>query len=696
MTTTMMLTEGQARRLAAVLRWCSKGSLPPQQGLPIHALLLSSGFTSHLILNNHLLNFYGSLGQPSLAHHLFDSMPDRNVVSWTCLMRAHLHNGNPARSLQVFGNMMTSSGDLVNEFALSTAVKVAGVMGRRENGVQVHAVGVKYGFDCSSSVVGNCLVDMYARCKAIEEGVKMFWSLPVVDLISWNVMIAGYVMSDRAGDALVLFKRMREEGDVPDEYTFSSIVKSCTRVGDVAKGEQIHGFLITSGFGLYTSNAVAGALVDLYVKCGCLSEAKSVFNRIEEKNVISWNALILGCAQEGSLPEAMTLFRSLREGRMEIDGFILSSLIGVFADFALVEQGRQMQAYAVKLRCGQDISVTNSLLDLYLKCGLTDQAEMLFSEMTTKNVVSWTVMITGFGKHGLGDEAVRLFYKMLAEGVEPDGVTYLAILSACSHSGLVEESRQLFSKLCADKQIKLQVEHYACMVDVLGRAGRLKEAKSLIDGMQLKTNIGIWQTLLSACQVHGDVEMGREVGEILMKMDINNPVNYVMMSNILLDKGQWEKGEEIREQAKIKNLKKVGGCSWVEVDKRIHYFYSGDEMHPLIDLISDVLKKMEYRMREELGYIYDVRFVLHDVEAESKEDSLRVHSEKLAIGLALVSGHLELEGGDIRIFKNLRICGDCHGFMKGLSKVLKKTILVRDANRFHKFQDGQCSCKDFW
>ncbi|KAI4364364.1 hypothetical protein MLD38_020465 [Melastoma candidum] len=159
---------------------------------------------------------------------------------------------------------------------------------------------------------------------------------------------------------------------------------------------------------------------------------------------------------------------------------------------------------------------------------------------------------------------------------------------------------------------------------------------------------------------------------------------------------QWEKGEEIREEAKTKNLKKVGGCSWVEVDKRIHYFYSGDEMHPLIDLIRDVLKKMEYRMREELGYIYDVRFVLHDVEAESKEDSLRVHCEKLAIGLALVSGHLELEGGVIRIFKNLRICGDCHGFMKGLSKVLKKTILVRDANRFHKFQDGQCSCKDFW
>lgn len=591
---------------------------------------------------------------------------------------------------------MASSDDKVNEFALSTAIKAAGAMGVRENGVQVHAVCAKYGFDCSSVVVGNCVVDMYARCGVIEEAVRMFMWMPAVSLISWNVMIAGYVMADRGVDALVLFGRMREVGEVPDEYTFSSIVKSCTCVGDVGKGMQIHGILITGGFGLYSSNAVAGALVDLYVKCGCLPEARSVFDQIEEKNVISWNALILGCAQEGSLPEAMILFRLLRESKMEIDGFVLSSLIGVFADFSLVEQGRQMQAYAAKLRSGEDISVANSLLDLYLKCGLTDEAEKFFGEMTRKNVVSWTVMITGFGKHGLGDEAVRFFYKMLSEGVEPDGVTYLAVLSACSHSGLIEESRELFVKLCADKWIKLQVEHYACMVDVLGRAGRIKEAKSLIDGMPLKASVGIWQTLLGACQVHGDVEMGREVGETLMKMDEYNPVNYVMMSNILLDTGQWKEGEAVREEVKAKNLKKVGGCSWVAVDRRIHYFYSGDDSHPLIDLIHDVLKKMEYRMREELGYTYFVRFALHDVEAESKEDSLRVHSEKLAIGLALVSGHSELDGGVIRIFKNLRICGDCHEFMKGLSKILKKTVLVRDANRFHKFQDGQCSCKDFW
>jgi pentatricopeptide repeat protein len=392
----------------------------------------------------------------------------------------------------------------------------------------------------------------------------------------------------------------------------------------------------------------------------------------------------------------MELFRQLRESSIQVDGFILSSMMGVFADFALVQQGKQMHAFAIKVPSGVDISVCNSILDMYLKCGMINEAERLFSEMPARNVISWTVMITGYGKHGLGKEAIRLFDEMQLDSTEPDDVTYLAVLLGCSHSGLVEKGQEYFSRLCSYHGIKARVEHYACMVDLLGRAGRLKEAKNLVDSMPLEANVGIWQTLLSACRVHGDLELGKEVGGILLRLDSENPVNYVMMSNIYADAGYWKECERIRELVKSKKLKKEAGRSWVEIDKEVHFFYGGDDTHPLTEKIHEILKEMERRMKEELGYVYGVKYALHDVEEESKMDNLRVHSEKLAIGLALVCGGLEEGRKVIRVFKNLRVCGDCHEFIKGLSKILRVVFVVRDANRFHRFEDGLCSCRDYW
>ncbi|KAI3414868.1 DYW_deaminase domain-containing protein [Psidium guajava] len=626
------------------------------------------------MLNNDLIDLYGKCGRMGVSRKVFDRMPQRNVVSWTALMCGHLQNGNAEASLTCFCQMRRS-GVEPNEFTLSTSVKACGVAGILDHGMQIHGLSSKTGFD-SVCVVGNCIIDMYAKCGRIDEAARMCNTMPSMNLISWNVMIAGHVLENNdAGKALVLFREMQEAGEVPDEYTFTSTLKACNRLGDIKRGNQIHAFLTTSGFGVSGRPAVAGSLVDLYVKCQNMSEAQKVFDQIEDKNVISWSALILGYAREENLRQAMELFKQLEESTVQVDGFVLSSLIGVFADFALSEQGKQMHAYTIKLSCSRDISVANSILDMYLKCGLTDEAEKFFSEMAAKNVVSWTVMITGFGKHGLGKEAVSLFKEMQLQNVELDSVTYLAVLSACSHSGLIDESQEIFSGLCADRRKKLQVEHYSCMVDVLSRAGRIREAKILIESMQMNPTVGIWQTLLSACRVHGDLETSQQVGEILMKMDELNPVNYVMMSNIYLEAGYWRESQKIRAEVKEK---------------------SGDDTHPLIDSIHDTLKEMENRMKEELGYVNQVRFALHDVEEESKAESLRGHSEKLAIGLALVSGGLERKEGVIRIFKNLRICGDCHEYIKGLSKVLNMTFMIRDANRFHKFRDGLCSCKDYW
>ncbi|KAL2548381.1 putative pentatricopeptide repeat-containing protein [Forsythia ovata] len=684
----------ERQKLADILRKCSR-NLFLDQGKEVHGAVVRKGYGFDLMVNNDLIDMYGKCGRMSHASEVFDGMLERNVVSWTALMCGYLQEGNAKASLSLFGRM-GFSGVRPNEYTFSTNIKACAFLGVLENGMQIHGLCTKSGFD-GYPVVGNSIIDMYSKCGKISEAERMFHEMPVRSLITWNAMISGYSLSEDMCDrSLLLFKEMQTQGEIPDEYTFTSTLKACRGLGAFQEGTQIHAFLIIRGCPIPVQNIIAGALVDLYAQCGYLFEAQKVFDQMERKSVVSWTTLITRYAQEGNLSEAMDLFRQLQESRIPIDGFVLSSMISVFADFALVELGKQMHSNTIKKPSGLDTSVANSIVDMYLKCGLTEEAERLFVDMSEKNVISYTVMITGYGKYGLGKEAIDLFKKMQQDNIEPDDVTYLALLSACSHSGLVEESHRYFTQLCNSYRIKPRVEHYACMVDILGRAGRLKEAKNLIEKMPLRPNIGIWQTLLSACRVHKNVEIGREVGEILLRLDGENPVNYVLLSNVFADALYWKECERLRWLVKAKGLKKEAGRSWVEIDKEMHFFYNGDETHPLIKKIHEILKEMEKKMKEVMGYAYEVRFALHDVEEESKEENLRVHSEKLAIGLALVCGGMNKEGQPIRIFKNLRVCGDCHEFIKGLSKILEKVFLVRDANRFHKFENGVCSCGDYW
>ncbi|KAK1317318.1 putative pentatricopeptide repeat-containing protein [Acorus calamus] len=574
------------------------------------------------------------------------------------LMTSHLSSGDPESSLMAFRSLGSSPGIAHNEFTLSAALKCCGVSGDVGRGSQVHAACVKSGFE-SQPFVGNSIIAMYSKCGSIGDSVRVFDAMRERrSLVSWNAMIAGYVNAGCSRKAVLVFAEMWRNCETPDEFTLSSVFKGCGAAGDFAEGKQIHAYVVVSGFPISLKTSVASALIDFYVKCGRLVEARRVFDRTVVKNEVSWTAMMAGYVQEGCLYEAMDLFRELRKVETIVDGFVLSSLAGVFADLALIVQGKQIHAYTTKISCVLDVSVANSIVDMYLKCGLTDDAMKRFEEIASKNVVSWTVMITGYGKHGHAREAIHLFEAMRLEMIDPDEVAYLAVLSACSHAGLVKESREYFERLRRDSRVQPKVEHYACMVDVLGRAGRLEEAKSLIEDMPVEANVGIWQTLLSACRVHKDLKMGREVGGILMELDEGNAVNYVMVSNIYAEAGEWGECERIRGLMRRRGLKKDGGRSWIEIKKEVHNFYGGDDSHPLMGRIREALMDVERRMREEVGYVSRTGFAMHDIEEESKEDNLRMHSERLAVGLALACGGSSPEIRDvIRVFKNLRVCG---------------------------------------
>lgn len=682
-----------------LLRICSKNSIL-KGGIRLHGVLVKMGLKSDVVTNNDLIDMYGKCGKTEVANQVFERMPEKNVVSWTVLISGYLYGGNPRKALKVF-DRMCSSDVRPNEFTLSTVLKACCFVGVVENGVQIHGLCTKSGYE-SYPVVSNTLLHMYSRSGLIKEARKILDVMPVKSLISWNAMIGGYVTAGREREALFLFREMQKVLNVvADEFTYASILKACSCVGAFREGLQVHASVMTSGYVSSSGNEIlTGALIDLYVKTRNLAEAKKVFDGCSLRNEIMWTTLIIGYSQEGLVMESMDLFSRLWRSGISIDGFVLSTVIGVFADFSMIEQGKQLHSYTHKVPSGDDVSVGNSIIDMYIKCGLTDEAEQKFREMPRRNVVSWTVMINGHGKHGNGHSAINLFEEMQkpkedkSGGLQPDEVTNLAILSACSHSGLVEECWKYFTAMQHDNQTKLTVEHYACMVDLLGRAGKLKEARSFISNMPITPNAGTWQTLLSACRIHGDVDLGREVGDILLNIDGDNPVNYVMLSNIHAEGGGFEECARLRKMMKSKRLKKQGGCSWIEVEKRAEVFYGGDKWHPLTEKIHEVLKEVERRMKEENGYSCEVRFAMHDVDGESKEDVLRMHSEKLAVGLGLlVCGR---EGEVIRVYKNLRICGDCHEFMKGVSVVVKRVLVIRDANRFHRFENGNCSCGDYW
>uniref|UniRef100_A0A0E0H800 DYW domain-containing protein n=1 Tax=Oryza nivara TaxID=4536 RepID=A0A0E0H800_ORYNI len=674
------------RMIADLLRASARGS-SLRGGVQLHAALMKLGFGSDTMLNNNLIDMYAKCGKLHMAGEVFDGMPERNVVSWTALMVGFLHHGEARECLRLFGEMR-GSGTSPNEFTLSATLKACG--GGTRAGVQIHGVCVRTGFE-GHDVVANSLVVMYSKGRWTGDARRVFDVIPSRNLATWNSMISGYAHAGQGRDSLLVFREMqRRHDEQPDEFTFASLLKACSGLGAAREGAQVHAAMAVRGVSPASNAILAGALLDVYVKCHRLPVAMQVFDGLERRNAIQWTTVIVGHAQEGQVKEAMCLFRRFWSSGVRADGHVLSSVVAVFADFALVEQGKQVHCYTAKTPAGLDVSVANSLVDMYLKCGLTGEAGRRFREMPARNVVSWTAMINGVGKHGHGREAIDLFEEMQAEGVEADEVAYLALLSACSHSGLVDECRRYFSRICQDRRMRPKAEHYACMVDLLGRAGELREAKELILSMPMEPTVGVWQTLLSACRVHKDVAVGREVGDVLLAVDGDNPVNYVMLSNILAEAGEWRECQGIRGAMRRKGLRKQGGCSWTEVDKEVHFFYGGgDDAHPQAGDIRRALREVEARMRERLGYSGDVRCALHDVDEESRVESLREHSERLAVGLWLLRDGTGDDGGGgggevVRVYKNLRVCGDCHEFLKGLSAVVRRVVVVRDANRFHR------------
>jgi pentatricopeptide repeat protein len=386
------------------------------------------------------------------------------------------------------------------------------------------------------------------------------------------------------------------------------------------------------------------------------------------------------------------LFHQMQLSDVALDSVTLVNVLPACANLAALQCCKHIHCYIIVRGFELDVRVVNALIDAYAKCGSLQPARQLFDKMSKRDVVSWNVMIAGYGMDGCGEAAIALFEQMQQTGMKPDEITFIGVLSACSHAGLVDEGCRYFNRMQQDYAIPPTLEHYASMADLLGRAGLLDEARELIETMPIQPDAAVWGALLGACRIHGSVELGERVAGCLFELDPENAGCYVLLSNIYAAASQWEDARKVRVTMKERGVKKPSGCSLIEINYRIHKFIAGDRSHPQSENIYATLETLAEQIKE-AGYVTQPNFVLHDVEEEVKEHMLCSHSEKLAIVFGIIStGH----GTPIRITKNLRVCGDCHSATKYISKIVRREIIVRDGRRFHCFKGGLCSCRDYW
>ncbi|KAJ6966062.1 pentatricopeptide repeat-containing protein [Populus alba x Populus x berolinensis] len=422
------------------------------------------------------------------------------------------------------------------------------------------------------------------------------------------------------------------------------------------------------------------------------SYAHQIFSHMPNKNVRSWTSMISGFVQCGKPKEAIDLFMKLEDEAVRPNEVTVVSVLAACADLGDLDLGRSVHEYSTKSGFERNVHVCNTLIDMYVKCGCLENARRVFYEMEERTVVSWSAMIAGLAMHGQAEEALCLFSEMIKLGVKPNGVTFIGLLHACSHMGLIDEGRRFFASMTADYGVIPQIEHYGCVVDLFSRAGLLEEAREFILSMPIKPNGVVWGALLGGCKVHKNIDLAEEAIKHLSELDPLNDGYYVVISNIYAEAERWEDAARVRKLMKDRGVKKTSGWSSITVNGVVHEFVAGDQTHPQAEDICKIWDKLLVKMKRR-GYAPNTSVVLLDVEEKEKEKFLYRHSEKLAVVFGLMTTP---EGTPIRIMKNLRVCEDCHAALKIISGMTSREIIVRDRNRFHCFRDGQCSCRDFW
>ncbi|GLJ26657.1 hypothetical protein SUGI_0518490 [Cryptomeria japonica] len=590
----------------------------------IHEQAIVNVVDSDVFVGNALLDRYAKCGSMDKARKVFDIMPIRDVVSWNSLIAGYGQHGRVGEASELFSEMPKRD---LTSWNLMIAVYT-------QNGYIDNARKLFQEMPRQDVVSWNAMIAGYAQIGRLDEALELFHRIPQQNVVSWNAMIGGFSKNGHAEEALRLYRQMQFKGAKPNPQTFATVLSACADLEDLDQGKEIHEAIISFE---YESNViVASALVDMYAKCGSQENACEIFNNVRhrdvvlwnsmiaahvycgdidnalkcfqnipqrdtiswnsiiggyarnghtgealklfqempKRNVISWNTMITGYSQNGHAEEALELFRRMQSAGIKPNSQTFAGILPACANLGYLLQGKEIHEEIIRSGYWLDVFMGSALIDMYSKCGSIESAWCVFDKMPQQNVVSWNAMIAGYAIHGCSNEALKLFKDMQESCVNPDYVTFVGILSACCHAGLVDEGWQNFNLMTQYYNITPTAEHYSCMVGLLGKVGQLDEAKNLIDRMHIKPGSTIWLCLLGACKVHGNILLGKQVAEVLMSLNPKDAAPYVMLSNIYAASGKWDCTEKVWKTMKDGGLKKEFGCSWIEVNKQMHVFFA--------------------------------------------------------------------------------------------------------------------------
>ncbi|CAA7407756.1 unnamed protein product [Spirodela intermedia] len=594
-----------------------------RSGEQLHAHALKCDFSGDAIVGTAILDMYAKSGELEEAKRAFRLLPERGLQSWNAMVVGLGQSSEHHHSLELF-RQMKRTGFGGDEVTFSGVLRACAGAGSAAEGAQVHGLAIKGGLH-SDVCVANATADMYGKCGMLEEAYALFDEMPKRDAVSWNAIIAALEQNGRYEEALSHYNQMLRHGFFPDEFTFGSALKACASLQSLHGGEKIHGRVVKAGRGL--DPFLGSALVDMYCKCGLLEEALQLHDRLEEQTNVSWNAVISGFSLQRRTEEAQMLFSSMLDLGLKPDSFTYATVLDICANLAIAGLGKQVHGQIAKRRLERDLFVSSTVVDMYSKCGNMEDSLRMFEELQERDVVAWNAMIGGYSQHGLGEEALRIFARMRAEKVNPNQATFVAVLRACAHIGSLEEGMTHFSSMSRDFGVDPQLEHYSCMVDLLGRSGRPREAMELILGMPFEADAVIWRTLLSVCRARGYLEMAEVAAGEVLRLEPEDSAAYVLLSGAYAEAGRWDEVSRLRRTMRERRMKKEPGCSWIEVEGVVRMFLAGDEGRLACRAMCDALDALAGEMKRS-GYVPSFSLdPLIEEAAEEEEEGDDEHEE---------------------------------------------------------------------
>uniref|UniRef100_A0A7N0UW11 DYW domain-containing protein n=1 Tax=Kalanchoe fedtschenkoi TaxID=63787 RepID=A0A7N0UW11_KALFE len=592
---------------------------------------------------------------------------------------------------------------------------------------QRHAHIIKLGLSSDNDAMGRVIKFCASTSGYIDYATKLFDGMPQPDVFIFNTVMKCLAQRHLVNHCIALYLVMLESLVCPNSFTFPILIKACAVSNAVAQGRYVHCMAVK--FGLHSDLYSLNCLIQMYASFRLLDEARRAFDQMSQPNAVSWTTMISGCSKWGRVDEAYEIFQLMADKKsnpaacnamltgyfqssrfqeafalfdrllaedVTLDKLTATSMLSACTGLGALERGEWIHRRVEKGAIEVDSKLAASLVDMYCKCGSLEKAFKAFSSFPQKvvSLSAWNSMIGGLAIHGRGEAAVELFTEMEKKKIAPDHITFVNLLNACAHSGLVEEGQFYFGHMSRVYGIEPRAAHYGCVVDLLGRAGLLSKAKELLDEMvqSVGPDAGAFGALLGACRVHGDVALGEETGLKLIELDPENSGRYVLLGNLYANAGRWEDVANIRNLMSIRGVKKPPGSSMIELGGSVDEFTAGGNSHPESSEIYSKVHEMLERIRR-IGYTADTDDVLHELSDEEKESPLQFHSEKLAIAYGLIRSG---PGESLRVTKNLRVCRDCHEATKLVSLAYSREIIVRDRSRFHHFRHGKCSCNDYW